>query len=157
MHTIKVARRAQSRLNVTVSFINKDQADLFYAIEKGDFKKVATLCRNVPGLVNQYQEVTLFGATFTWAPIHAAAYHGSSRVIDELVQAGADIEMEDTWYKGRPLAWATFGAHPKICRILIQDFRADMTAKNIHGQVASDLVPDLTVPSWRAVFIVYFN
>lgn len=96
----------------------------------------------------------MFNAHFTWAPLHAAAYYGSSKIIDELVQAGGNIEIEDTWYKGRPLAWAAFGAHPKICRVIIQEHGAQIDAKNVHGQIASELVPDLSVPSWKGVFAV---
>jgi ankyrin repeat protein len=98
--------------------------------------------------------VYMFSGHFAWAPLHAAAYYGSTKMIDELISAGGDIEVEDTWYSGRPLAWAAFGAHPKICKVLIQEYGAKIDAKNIHGQIAADLVPDLSIPSWKGAFSV---
>lgn len=38
--------------------------------------------------------------------------------------------------------------------MLVNECGADLKAKNIHGQTASDLVPDLTLPSWKGVFVV---
>jgi len=47
--------------------------------------------------------------TFTWSALHAAAYYGASKVIQLLMEHNANVEIQDTWYKGRPLAWAAFG------------------------------------------------
>lgn len=52
----------------------------------------------------------------------------------------------------RPLAWAAFGGHMKACRILLEKYNAEKGAKNVHGQVAWDLVSDQHLPHWRGLF-----
>jgi hypothetical protein len=52
----------------------------------------------------------------------------------------------------RPLAWAAFGGHMKVCKILLEKYNAEKNAKNIHGQVAWDLVSDQHLPHWRVLF-----
>lgn len=77
----------------------------FEVIFKNDVQKVQKALALDPSLLTLFVPMTLFGETFTWTAMHAAAYNGSGRIIEELVKRGADIEVEDTWYKGRPLAW----------------------------------------------------
>lgn len=59
--------------------------------------------------VNELVSVDMFNDTFTWAPLHAAAYYGESKVVKALMAQGAKVEVHDTWYSGTPLAWAAFG------------------------------------------------
>ncbi|KAI8909038.1 hypothetical protein EDD86DRAFT_206765 [Gorgonomyces haynaldii] len=125
---------------------------LMDAITKGELKRVQKLIPQVAD-VNQLYPCLLFKDNkFTWAPLHAAAYAGNSRVIELLVEAGGNLEVEDTWYRGRPLAWAAFGSHPKICKLLVDRYKVDKDAKNIEGQTAQDLVPDPTAPMWKNAF-----
>jgi wobble nucleotide-excising tRNase len=83
---------------------------LFVAIEKNNVKTVKHFLttKNVnPDTLfvsNIFEE-----GTFTWSALHAAAYYGSSKVIQALMEHNANVEIQDTWYQGRPLAWAAFG------------------------------------------------
>jgi hypothetical protein len=128
---------------------------LFEAIAKSDVKKVEICLDAMPGKVNHLFPMKMYKSLFTWSPLHAASFYGSGKVCELLVEMGAEVELEDTWYGGRALAWAAFGNHPKICKLLIERFAADKSAKNTHGQTAADFVPDLYVPAWRSVFLVF--
>jgi ankyrin repeat protein len=81
----------------------------FTAIEENDVKTV----KNYLGMKTVHPdtlfETNLYENTFTWSGLHAAAYYGFKPIISLLVEHGANVELEDTWYRGRPLAWAAFG------------------------------------------------
>ena len=119
--------------------------------------------------VNFLHKVHMFNETFKWAPLHAACYYGNSKMIDLLMEAGADVEQKDTWYQGvchyqkfislfyqRPLAWAAFAGHFKVCKRLIETYKADIKATNIHGQSALELVSDPNHTMWKEIFSVSF-
>lgn len=78
------------------------------------------------------------------------------RFCELLVERGANVELQDTWYNGRPLAWAAFGGSFKVCKMLVDRYNVDVTATNVHGQVASELVGDPTALVWKDVFIKVF-
>lgn len=63
--------------------------------------------------VNELVSVDMFNETFTWSPLHAAAYYGETKVIRALMAHNAQVDIHDTWYSGTPLAWAAFGG--KAC------------------------------------------
>ncbi|KAF8956744.1 hypothetical protein BGZ52_013405, partial [Haplosporangium bisporale] len=90
---------------------------------------------------------------FTWSALHAAAYYGAMDVIGLLMEYNANVELQDTWYKGRPLAWAAFGGkcHLEAAKLLIEKYSADKRAQNEHGQVALELVYEKT-PEWEKMF-----
>ncbi|KAJ3043989.1 hypothetical protein HDV00_003516 [Rhizophlyctis rosea] len=129
-----------------------DLANLFEAIEKGDVPTVLKLLKTVPN-VNVLNEAHLFGENFTWSPLHAASYFGQDAVVDVLIEKGADVEFEDTWFRGRALAWAAYGGHITTCRILVKKYHADRNAKNDAGQIAHDLLSEPDSEEWRSILV----
>ncbi|RUS15916.1 hypothetical protein BC937DRAFT_91811 [Endogone sp. FLAS-F59071] len=126
-----------------------DIHDLFQAILHKDAKKVQEMLAIYKDLnANQLIECNMFNSSFTWGPLHAAAYGGETKIIKTLISHGADVELHDTWYSGTPLAWAAFADKDKAVRLLVEKYGANRQAKNIHGQVAFDLVSDANDPRW---------
>jgi hypothetical protein len=124
--------------------------NLFDAIEADDFKSFETMFAEE--YVNQLHPSELFDDDYSWTLLHCSCYYGRSRFIEFIMEKGANVEVEDTWYGGRPLAWATFGNHPKICRLLIDKYGANKYAKNKHGQTAFDLIQEKNAPQWKPFF-----
>ncbi|KAG5458875.1 MAG: hypothetical protein BJ554DRAFT_820 [Olpidium bornovanus] len=94
----------------------------------------------------------MFGDTFTWSLLHAAAYHGNSKAVKLLMTVdGADVEARDTWYQGTPLAWAAFSGHEPVCRLLIEVYGASPHTQNSKGQVPADLLSDPNDKRWRGL------
>ena len=58
---------------------------------------------------NELVKAEMFEDTFTWGPLHAAAYYGDVKLCQALIKQGADVELNDTWYSATPLGWAAFG------------------------------------------------
>ncbi|KAG0228356.1 hypothetical protein BGW42_002254 [Actinomortierella wolfii] len=126
--------------------------DLFVAIESNDTKLLKGLLQNGRLDPNRLFETNVFeDSTFTWSPLHAAAYYGANKVITTLMEHGANVELEDTWYHGRPLAWAAFGGHIETAKLLLEKYNADKNAQNEHGQVALDLVYEPSA-EWQRTF-----
>ncbi|KAJ3257351.1 hypothetical protein HK103_004571 [Boothiomyces macroporosus] len=123
---------------------------LFEAIENDDIDTFIGLLDNEH--VNKLHKSNEFDTEYTWSLLHAACYYGHEDFVEILMETGADVELEDTWYHGRALAWAAFGNHAKLCKILIEKYNADKDAKNEHGQVAFDLVADPGAKQWRGIF-----
>lgn len=84
--------------------------------------------------------------------LHAACYYGHIKFVELLFENQADVEIADTWYGGRPLAWACFGGHFKLCKLLIEKYGAERNAENLHGQVAFDLVAEQNSIQWKVLF-----
>jgi hypothetical protein len=126
--------------------------DLFDCIEADDIKSFESMFE--AEYVNSLHPSNLFDDKFTWGLLHASCYFGRMKFIEILMENKADVELADTWYGGRPLAWATFGKHPKICKALIEKYGADRNARNNHGQTAFDLVEDKNSIHWREFFKV---
>jgi ankyrin repeat protein len=124
--------------------------------------------------VNELVSVDMFNDTFTWSPLHAAAYYGETKVIKALMAKNANIEIHDTWYEGTPLAWSAFGGNgslhmlclasdvaslivcsfadrDKAARLMVERYNASKKAKNVHGQIPLDLVSDRDDPRWAGV------
>lgn len=87
-------------------------AELMAAIEKSQSKRVQEILEENPSLdVNELVEVEMFNDKFKWAPLHAAAYYGDVKICQALIQRGADVELNDTWYHATPVGWAAFGGN----------------------------------------------
>ncbi|KAF9151184.1 hypothetical protein BG015_006990 [Linnemannia schmuckeri] len=129
-----------------------DVRKMFLAVEENDTKalRIYLTQRNVHP--DTLFETSIFEEnTFTWSALHAAAYYGAKDVVDLLMEFNANVELEDTWYRGRPLAWAAFGGHLDVAKQLIEKYGADKKAKNEHGQVALELVYESS-PEWDKMF-----
>ena len=50
------------------------------------------------------------------------------------------------------MGWAAFGQHDAICKMLVNEFKADPWAKNKHGQTAWILVQDKSHPKWAGIW-----
>ncbi|KAI1320222.1 hypothetical protein EDD11_001827 [Mortierella claussenii] len=124
---------------------------MFVAIEENDTKTMKQYLTQKNLNPDTLFATNIFEEPFTWSALHAAAYYGAAQIITLLMEYGANVELQDTWYKGRPLAWAAFGGHLEVARLLIEKYGADKKAKNEHGQVALELVYELT-PEWETMF-----
>ncbi|KAF9104824.1 hypothetical protein BGX27_009928 [Mortierella sp. AM989] len=125
---------------------------MFVAVEESDIKTLKLYLSQKNVHPDTLFETNIFEeSTFTWSALHAAAYYGVKHVVSLLMEYGANVELEDTWYRGRPLAWACFGGHLEVAKLLIEKYGADKKAKNEHGQVALELVYELT-PEWETMF-----
>lgn len=83
---------------------------MFLAVEENDTKALRLYLTQRNVHPDTLFETNIFEEnTFTWSALHAAAYYGAKDVVDLLMEFNANVELEDTWYKGRPLAWAAFG------------------------------------------------
>ncbi|KAF9427481.1 hypothetical protein BGZ94_004816 [Podila epigama] len=129
-----------------------DIKKVFLAIEENDVKTLKYYLSQRYFNPDTLYETNIFEEnTFTWSALHAAAYYGSIEAISLLMEYNANVELQDTWYKGRPLAWAAFGGHLEAARMLIEKYSADKRAQNEHGQVALELVYERT-PEWEKMF-----
>ncbi|KAJ3078418.1 hypothetical protein HK102_004523, partial [Quaeritorhiza haematococci] len=138
--------------NASANNLSAEEANaLFKAIETGDFKHVKKVVEKGFRLDTLYP-TTMFGETFSWNVLHAASYHGKKQMVELFMDHGASVECPDTWYQGHALAWAAFGGYPEICKSLITKHGADASARNIHGQVAFDLVSDPENSVWKSIF-----
>lgn len=87
-----------------------DIKKIFVAIEENDVKTMRYyLSQRHFNPDNLYDTNIFEESIFTWSALHAAAYYGAMDVIGLLMEYNANVELQDTWYKGRPLAWAAFG------------------------------------------------
>ncbi|KAM3580082.1 hypothetical protein VKS41_007323 [Umbelopsis sp. WA50703] len=126
--------------------------ELMNAISEKDTKLALEILESGSQLdVNELVSVDMFNDTFTWAPLHAAAYYGESKVVRALMTQGANVEIHDTWYSGTPLAWAAFGDRDRVARLLVEKYNANKKARNDHGQIPLDLVSDRDDPRWAGV------
>ncbi|KAH7051702.1 Bromodomain-containing protein [Linnemannia elongata] len=129
-----------------------DVRKMFLAVEENDTKALRLYLTQRNVHPDTLFETNIFEEnTFTWSALHAAAYYGAKDVVDLLMEFNANVELEDTWYKGRPLAWAAFGGHLDVAKQLIEKYGADKKAKNEHGQVALELVYESS-PEWDKMF-----
>ncbi|KAJ3281570.1 hypothetical protein HK104_011392 [Borealophlyctis nickersoniae] len=131
---------------------NDDVSRLFTAIEKNDPDRVREILSR--GLdVNILHQTNMFGDQFTWSPLHAASYYGRDEIVTIIMDRGADIELPDTWYQGRALAWAAFGDQVSTCRLLVNQYGANRDAKNSTGQTAFEVVSDRDNDAWKGILI----
>ena len=80
------------------------------AIGRSDQNETLELLETDPTInVNELLEVEMFGDKFKWGPLHAACFYGDVKVCQALINMGANIELNDTWYSATPLGWAAFG------------------------------------------------
>lgn len=76
---------------------------LFDCVERSDYKTWQDTFDSVvsgPSISNKLVKVELFQNEFTWSLLHAACYYGQIKFVEALIERGANIELEDTWYKG---------------------------------------------------------
>ncbi|KAI8051969.1 hypothetical protein BDF22DRAFT_52151 [Syncephalis plumigaleata] len=122
--------------------------ELLSAISHNDTSRALSMIQQPGFNPNQLGKVEMFGDEFTWGALHCAAYYGNIKVIDALMERGANVEMRDTWHRGTPLAWAAFAGHVDTVRRLVAKYNANIYSKNMHGQVAYDLVSEPEDEAW---------
>jgi hypothetical protein len=128
--------------------------DLFRAIERDDVEIMLTLMEDYAVDVHQLLPFK-FDETndISWGCLHAAAYFNARKCLDELMAAGGDIEQKDGWLGSRPLGWAAYGGHIRLCKHIISKYRAVKTAQNNTGNTAWSLVIDQNNSRWIDVFL----
>ncbi|KAJ2647625.1 hypothetical protein IWW40_004527 [Coemansia sp. RSA 1250] len=128
--------------------------ELFQAIYEADLGK-ATKLLEIPDLpINDYRKVVLKDQeependNFTWAPLHAAACYGRLKVAQVLCRRGAKVEAVDTMHKSTPLAWAAYTGRKRLAKFLVREFKANVNARNAHGQLPIEIAVDPGHPMW---------
>src|SRR5207245_1310171 len=78
-------------------------------------------------------------STFGWTPLISAIYHHKPDVIDVLLAAGADVNLDDASCQ-TPILWTiqVWGSETNLIRYLL-DQGADPTRTNRYGSDAFDL------------------
>ena len=90
--------------------ILKQIVELFKAIESDDVDAARNFLHDNPDFdVNALWDTEYNGDKFTWTPLHCAAYYGRIQILGLLMNRGAKVEVQDTWYGATALAWATYG------------------------------------------------
>ena len=89
--------------------------ELRRAIQIDDSKKVATLLKETPQLLN-YRD----GSGSNRTPLIYAVCCQSTAVIKELIRLGADLEATDDSYLKGPLGYCCLNGYPEIAEILIE-------------------------------------
>ncbi|KAJ2453582.1 hypothetical protein EV183_002107 [Coemansia sp. RSA 2336] len=128
--------------------------ELFQAIYEADLGK-ATKLLEIPDLpINDHRKVVLKDQEependeFTWAPLHAAACYGRLKVAQVLCRRGAKVEAVDTMHKSTPLAWAAYTGRKRLAKFLVREFKANVNARNAHGQLPIEIAVDPGHPMW---------
>jgi ankyrin repeat protein len=73
-----------------------------------------------------------------WTPLHAAAANGHTRMVETLIEQGADINAQDL-AGSTPLHLAAARGHTDTISILL-GYGADASIKNTRGQTADDVM-----------------
>jgi len=101
---------------------------LDYAVLKGDAKLAKIL---IAAGSDMHHDSPRFGM-----PLHHAAYFGDEAIVEELLQAGVNVNLqppsEDSHHRGTALHYAALGARPKIVAMLLEH-GADVNARDRKG------------------------
>jgi len=115
---------------------------LFGAAEKGMVQDVAELIKGGAD-VNETVHGEQSGQQ---APLHYAAAHGHGSVVDQLLQARADVNLEDE-YNEAPLHKAARNGHDSVVDQLLQA-RADVNVKCVDQQARCTRPQQRVMASW---------
>ncbi len=86
--------------------------DLLEAARKSDAAKVKDLLAKGANV----NAKSPYGAT----PLFFACDRGSVEVVKVLLEHGADVNVQDTFYRATPLAWALNKGKPEIIKLLVE-------------------------------------
>jgi ankyrin repeat protein len=78
--------------------------------------------------------------------LHQSAHYSEERIVEAMLEAGADIEAEHPSMGGRPLHWATEG-NVKICGWLVQR-GADVNARVVSDNERDGMTPLIYCAWW---------
>ncbi|PSB03201.1 ankyrin repeat domain-containing protein [Merismopedia glauca] len=88
------------------------------ATNQGDLKTVRELIASGADVNTLYPHVNSFSDGHT--PLLVAARDGHTEIVQELLQAGAKVRVEDWVFKGSPIHKATYNGNPEILKMLVQ-------------------------------------
>lgn len=100
--------------------------DLVQAAGAGNVEDARFFLQRDPKAVNQPGDQGMF-------PIHAAANHGHSKVIQVLLQAGADVNTPHEKVRATPLQYAAASGHLEAVRTLLAA-KANVNAEDTQGR-----------------------
>lgn len=136
-----------------------DKAALFAAIKSDDVKTIGNLIK-LPGFSateNTFHKSSVHDLLpFQWSYMHAAAYHNRPRILEMLLEAGADLEVRDKEHKGTPLGWAAYAGHVESVKFLLEK-GADKNVKNKHGKMPVEVLPNPASEAWYGLLTEVTN
>jgi hypothetical protein len=111
---VKLIEACWSSDEGTVQTLSVDHADLIRSLSPGDLRQVAHAARNNETAVVR----TMLRAGLpvdgrgqhNATPLHWAAFHGNSEMIDVILSFGPPLEATDGDFNGTPLDWALHGS-----------------------------------------------
>jgi outer membrane protein assembly factor BamB len=95
----------------SATFAQNLNEDLWAAARKGDAELVKTLLAKGAEVNSE----TRYGAT----ALSYAADRGHVKVIEVLVENGADVNMKDSFYNAPAMAWAAYNGHAQAVKLLL--------------------------------------
>ncbi|KAJ3220097.1 hypothetical protein HDU67_006853 [Dinochytrium kinnereticum] len=147
------AQRKPAKVVPEVKPPEKDEDDihlLFKAIEENNVKAADRILKK--GVNPNYLfETTVDGKTLSWTPLHAAAYHARTRILDILVHGGASLDIGDTLYNNKALHWAVVGNGEGVAKRLVRTHHANRQPKNGKGQIPLELIPPGEPDAWKEI------
>ncbi|KAI8896048.1 hypothetical protein BC833DRAFT_599159 [Globomyces pollinis-pini] len=133
--------------------LNQLAESIFKAIEQNQYELFTELFNTK--MINQLYpaNVNLFQIQFNWSFLHCASYFGKKKIIMFLMRHGFDIHLKDTWLERTALAWTVVGQHPNTCRLLIENYDADINIVDLLNRKPADLIPPKQHSRWCHIFI----
>lgn len=125
----------------TVRAILRDHPDILGRLTRSDLRQMADAARNNAATAVRLMLEAGFpvdiGGQHQGTPLHWAAWHGNTQLVDLLLARHAPLERADNDFHGTPLAWAVHGSengwerakgdYPSVVRALL---RAGATVPN---------------------------
>ena len=100
--------------------------DLFQAASLGNVNDVKFYLRSDPEALHRPNEVGMY-------PVHLAARRGQGKVLQILLQAGADVDAPQIRVQASPLQYAATGGYVEAVRVLL-DAKANVNATDSVGR-----------------------
>jgi len=116
--------------------VDKEKNNLLHwAVIKDNFGIIQTLAGNLNGNKKTWKKLLMAKNDLGLMPIHYAAQKGNEKIVELLLQSGANANVEDANGK-TPLYWAAKKGHQKVVNILLSSKSVDVNYKTVWGMTA---------------------